>query len=143
MGEQEARDAALVDENGLKASIEANQAHVERSLLYLSKNREELSEKTSVDPLSDLLHMGKQELAVAYDKLILALEDREVAIEARLRKSIEHYGLKERILLQGKDFAREMEDAPNVFETNIEGRTKQLNPEEIISVGQQVTNVLN
>jgi hypothetical protein len=40
------------------------------------------------DPLSDLLRLGKEELAVAYDRLIYALGDREIAIEARLRKSV-------------------------------------------------------
>ena len=49
--------------------------------------------------MSELMRLGKEELALAYDKLIVALEDREVAIESRLKKSIEHYGLKERILM--------------------------------------------
>jgi len=44
------------------------------------------------------------------------LSDREQAIENRLRKSIEHYGIGERILMQGKDFAKELEDVPNVNE---------------------------
>ena len=54
--------------------------------------------KAYQDPLSDLLRLGREELAVTYDRLIEALGDRERAIEARLRKSIEHYGLTERIL---------------------------------------------
>ena len=49
--------------------------------------------KAVVDPLSDVLRLGKEELASAYDRLIQALGDREKAIEARLRKSIQHYGL--------------------------------------------------
>ena len=73
-------------------------------------------------------------MAVVYDKLISALEDRERAIEARLRKSIEHYGIKERILMQGKDFSKELEDVPNVDEKNLDGVS--LKPENIISVGQ-------
>ena len=48
--------------------------------------------------------------------MIEALGDRETAIEARLRKSVEHYGIKERILLKGKDYAREFEDVPDVSE---------------------------
>ena len=56
----------------------------------------------------------------------------------RLRKSVEHYGLKERILVQGKDFAKELEDVQDV---NQPAQSISM-AEEIISVGQQVTNVL-
>ena len=75
---------------------------------------------------------------MAYDRLIEALGDRERAIEARLRKSIEHYGIEERILIRGKDFSKELEDVPDV---NLppHGSAK---PEDIISVSQQVFNVL-
>ena len=93
-------------------------------------------EKAFDDPLSDLLKLGKVELAATYDRLIEALGDRERAIEARLRKSIEHYGLTERILQQGKDFSKELEDVPDVGEP---GKTM---PEEIVSISQQVFNVL-
>ena len=113
---------------------------MERSLDYLSQNNEEIvNYKSQIDPLSELMRLGKEELAVAYDRLIVALEDREVAIESRLKKSIEHYGLKERILMQGKDFAKELEDVPNV-DRGFNGGFK---PEDIISVGQQVRNVIN
>ena len=73
---------------------------------------------------------------MAYDRLILALGDREKAIEERLRKSIEQYGLTERILVAGKDYARELEDV------HVHGES-EIKPEQIISVGQQVHNVLN
>ena len=43
--------------------------------------------------------MNKTELAVAYDRLIEVLGHRERAIEGRLRKSITHYGIGERILV--------------------------------------------
>ena len=76
---------------------------------------------------------------MTYDRLIVALGDREKAIEARLRKSVEHYGLTERILQRGKDFSKELEDVPSVG-----GHPKgKLQPEEIISVGQQVHNVIS
>ena len=75
---------------------------------------------------------------MAYDRLILALGDRETAIESRLKKSIEHYGIGERILMQGKDFSKELEDVADVYEP-VNGSTKV---EEILSVGQQVNNVL-
>lgn len=72
---------------------------------------------------------------MTYDRLIEALEDRERAIEHRLRKSIEHYGIAERILQQGKDYSKELEDVPT-FEPKIH------KVEEVISVGQQVYNVI-
>jgi len=113
-------EQATIDEkfsdSSLKNKIEANKEHVARSIDYLRQNAEEISEKAYADPLSDLLRLGKEELAVAYDKLIQALGDREKAIENRLRKSIEHYGIGERILMQGKDFSKELEDVPNVDE---------------------------
>lgn len=109
-----------------------------RTLDYLSKNNEQINQKLKVDPLQDLLRLGKEELAVTYDRLILALGDRERAIEARLRKSIEHYGLTERILVEGKDYAKELEDVPNM-DTSKDFVSK---PEEVISLGQQIHNVL-
>ena len=75
---------------------------------------------------------------MTYDRLIDALGDREKAIEARLRKSVEHYGLTERILQRGKDFSKELEDVP----TRGGGPYGTINPEDIISVGQQVHNVI-
>jgi len=98
----------------------------------LRQNNQQIHEKAFADPLSDLLRLGKEELAVAYDRLIVALGDRETAIESRLRKSIEHYGIGERILMQGKDFSKELEDVAHVYEP-VDGSTKI---EEILSVGQ-------
>ena len=76
---------------------------------------------------------------MAYDRLIEALGDRERAIESRLRKSITHYGIDERILVQGKNFAKELEDVANVGGP----KSGYTNPEEIISLNQQIHNVLN
>ena len=118
--------------------IDANKDSVTKSLNYLRENQEEVALKAFSDPLQDLLRLGKEELAVTYDRLIEALGDREKAIEARLRKSVEHYGLTERILQRGKDFSKELEDVPTVG-----GRPEgNVNPEDIISVGQQVHNVI-
>lgn len=89
-----------------------------------------IQNKVHADPMSDLLRLGKEELAATYDRLIDALGDRERAIEARLRKSIEHYGLTERILQQGKDYSKELEDVQNVGEAAKLGK-----PEDYISVG--------
>jgi len=76
--------------------------------------------------------LSKEELAVTYDRLIEALSDRENAIENRLRKSIEHFGIGERILVQGKNFSKELEDVANVG--GITGDT--VKPEQIISINQ-------
>ena len=135
--QKEAQEVQNAAEQGvsierLRETIEANQEQVQHTLEYLRQNREEVAIKVTSDPLSDLLRLGKEELAVAYDRLILALSDRERAIEERLRKSIEHYGIEERILLQGKDFAKELEDVPNVGVPP----TDNAKPEDIISVSQ-------
>lgn len=144
VSEQEAREDAAMSADSLKRSIEENKAQVERSILYLQRNSEEIRSKASVDPLSELLHLGKTELAVAYDKLIVALEDREKAIEERLKKSIAQYGIKERILMQGKDFLKELEDVPNVgLEHSLVEISDEFKPENIISVGQQVSDMLS
>ena len=82
-----------VSEDQLKSHVEANKDQFQKALEYLSKNSEQMKGKAVVDPLSDVLRLGKEELASAYDRLIQALGDREKAIEARLRKSIQHYGL--------------------------------------------------
>ena len=68
------------------------------------------------------------------------MSDREKAIESRLRKSIEHYGIGERILMEGKNFAKELEDVPVI---NEDPNGTSLKVENVISVGQQVANVLN
>ena len=46
---------------------------------------------------------------MAYDRLIAILSDRETAIEKTMAKQVEHYGLTERVLHTGRNFAREQE----------------------------------
>ena len=53
-------------------------------------------------------------MSFAYDQLIVALGQREYEIERRLKQSVEHFGIEERILLEKKDFKRELEDIERV-----------------------------
>jgi len=49
-------------------------------------------------------------LAFAYDILLVALGQREKAIESRIKEQINHLGIEERILFEEKDWSRELED---------------------------------
>lgn len=99
VGESAALDQASISEDQLKEIIEKNKDQVVKSLEYLRQNGEQIAEKAVADSFFDLLRLNKEELAVTYDRLIEALSDRENAIESRLRKSIEHFGIGERILV--------------------------------------------
>ena len=73
-------ESTLVSADVLRETIEANKEKVVRSLNYLRQNNEQIAVKGSIDPLNDLLRLGKEELAATYDRLIEALGDREKAI---------------------------------------------------------------
>ena len=73
-------ESALVSAEVLRETIEANKEKVARSLNYLRQNNEQIAVKGSIDPLNDLLRLGKEELAATYDRLIEALGNREKAI---------------------------------------------------------------
>ena len=45
--------------------------------------------------------------------------------------------------MQGKDFAKELEDVPNVDRRTADTVADHVKPENIISVGQQVANVIH
>ena len=70
--------------------------------------------KIQADSLDALLRLNKQELSHSFDLLIEALGDREAAIESRLKKVVEHFGAEERILIEKKDFKREVEDIERI-----------------------------
>ena len=104
---------------------------------YLEKNSEQVEAKYSAQSLEQILKLSKQELSYAYDTLIDALGDRERTIEDRLRKSVKHFGTEERILIEKKDFKRELEDIERV---NVDPTESPI--ESIISVNQQIKNVV-
>jgi hypothetical protein len=81
---------------------------------YLKKNNEMIDTKIHADSLDALLDLNKQELSHAFDLLILCLGDREKAIEGRLKNVVEHFGDEERILIEKKDFKREVEDIERI-----------------------------
>ena len=87
--------------------------------------------KIQADSLDALLRLNKQELSHSFDLLIEALGDREAAIEGRLKKVVEHFGAEERILIEKKDFKREVEDIER-----IKGNPGAQPIEGVISVNQ-------
>lgn len=79
-----------------------------------------------------LLNLTKKELMYAYDQLLKELEIRENILNERLLDSIQYFDENERILLEGRDFKREIDHVGNPFDA-------QLNHiEQIISVNQQI-----
>jgi len=55
------------------------------------------------------------ELTFAYDTLLTILKEREVQIKYRLKTTLDHAGIEERVLSESKDFTRELEDVPDVL----------------------------
>lgn len=56
-----------------------------------------------------------------------------------MAKQVKHYGLTERVLASGKNFAKELEDVDNFKDGVREGERKV---EEFIGVGQQIHNII-
>ena len=81
--------------------------------------------------------LSRKELASAYDEMIISLRNREELIHHRIKKELEHLGIEERILMEGKDFSRENEDikSPN---TSFDS-TRPI--ESVLSVSEQIRNV--
>ncbi len=89
------------------------------------------------DPLATLRELSRKELASAYDEMINSLRDREMLIHHRIKKELEHLGLEERILMEGKDFTRESEDI--ISPTTSFNSTRPI--ESVLSVSEQIRNV--
>lgn len=62
------------------------------------------------EPLEKILHLSTSQLAIAFDSLLLALNQRESLIEKRIQDQLKHFGSAERILVEKKNFATELED---------------------------------
>jgi hypothetical protein len=75
----------------------------------ISDNQEEL------DPIHKLQRLSLNELTFAYDTLLTILKDRELIIKRKLKETLDHTGIEERILSDSKDFKRELEDVPDVL----------------------------
>lgn len=89
------------------------------------------------NPLDKLLHLSRGEIALAYDELVVLLEQRENVVEERLRSTIEHFGASERIIIEGKNFVKELEDVPV-----IDKMPGKFSPENILSLQEQINGVL-
>lgn len=76
-----------VDESDFKSKLEANRANIETIMRYLRTNQDS-TEYARFESLQQLLTLGKQELAVAYDKMIANLDHREQLIEKRIVQSL-------------------------------------------------------
>ena len=91
---------------------------------YLRDNNES-SPAVVNEPLENLLKLGESEIANVFDSLLIALEQREGLIEKRIAQQLQHFGINERILIDYKNFDKELED--------IETTSMSFKPEELIS----------
>ena len=79
------------------------------------------------------------ELTFAYDTLLTILKDREVIIKKRLKETLDHKGIEERILSDSKDFKRELEDVPDVL--NQLYKKNYFAIDQYLGVNEQIDNV--
>ena len=113
--------------------ISANQAQLEVIMKYLRDNNES-SPAVVNEPLENLLKLGESEIANVFDSLLVALEQREILIEKRIAQQLQHFGINERILIDQKNFDKELED--------IETTSMSFKAEELISAQDQINSVL-
>lgn len=106
-----------------------NSDKIKSVLTYLEKTKSESEVvASSEDFLQRLLNLTKGELMYAYDELIKELEYREMIVAERLKDSVEHFKDNERILMEGKDWSKEIDDVSDPYVEN------GLKIEEVISV---------
>jgi hypothetical protein len=102
--------------------------------MHLLKQHEVTAPFAIHDTVDQLLKLNQGEIAYAFDKLIDGLDQREKLIEKRIGDQLKHFGVKERVLVETKDFSQELQDLPSINRT--------FTPEEIISVNDQINYVL-
>jgi hypothetical protein len=90
------------------------------------------------EPLDKILQLSTSQLAQAFDSLLIALGQREALIEKRIQDQIKHFGTTERILVEKKNFKIELEDIEDPTTSLF-----KLKAEELISVQDQINNVIN
>ena len=119
-----------------RAFVEQNAQKLKDVLTYVERTRSEQNVASKADDsLAHLLNLTKRELMYAYDALLKDLDIREKVLNDRLKDSIQYFDENERILLEGRDFRKEVDHVGNPFEP-------QLNHlEQIISVNQQIQDV--
>lgn len=81
--------------------------------------------------------MAEGEMAHAIDEIINMLNTREEIIDKRLNDITKHFGDEERILLEQKNFGKELEDVPHVKAHD----KSKLNVEDVLSVNEQIHGV--
>lgn len=67
IAEQESLAGSEASDEALRSLIKDNAAELKTALNYLKQNQAEIAMKYEADPLTDLLRLGKEELATAYD----------------------------------------------------------------------------
>jgi hypothetical protein len=65
---------------------------------------------TERDSLSSLMNMAEGEITHALDEIISILNQRESLIDGRLKEICHFFGDEERILIEQKNFGKELED---------------------------------
>lgn len=120
--------------NSLKDAIEANQETLTK-VMHLLKESELSAPTVTHGSLEKLIALGQAELSHAFDSLIDALGNRESIIEERIGAQLKHFGLKERVLLDQKNFNLDLEDInTSTYST--------LRPEDVIAMNDQINYVL-
>ena len=117
----------------LHSKLQEKKPALEKIITYLKQNND-ADAKMPADPLESLLDTGRGELTHAYDELMRALDARETLIGKRLGESLEHFGIKERIIAEHKDFDKELEDIANTFENDF----NRFKAEDFVSIQDQV-----
>lgn len=83
------------------------------------------------------MSLAEGELTHALDEIVSVLGGRERIINDRLAEMTKHFGLEERVLIEKKNFGKELEDAPPLDHT----LDLRFVAEDILSVNEQIYNV--
>jgi hypothetical protein len=97
----------------------------------------ELVEETMKTRISESQNVIMQELASGYQFLLQSLEKREKILKYRLDRLLKDYGTRDRVMIENKDFANELED----IEFDITRSPLSLTLEDVISVSEQMGNI--
>lgn len=134
-----------LSQEDFQANLLAKKDRLKEIILYLQENpstmqsanpviQQQLSES---DSISQLMNMAEGEITHALDEIITILNTREQLIDSRLKEICKHFGAEERILIERKNFGKELEDVPA---TNAHHANK-LNAEDVLSVNEQISGV--
>ncbi|CDW82520.1 UNKNOWN [Stylonychia lemnae] len=119
--------------------VNQNRENVSNELLAKLSDRVDLAKfNENQDPILQLHQLSREHLAEAYDNLIFILQQREELISKRIKSQLTHLDIKERVLFDNRDYSREQEIV-KPFEYPF---GKEISPEDVISVNDQIQMVL-